>query len=212
MIKPTDDSLVLVVDDDPDVRRAIQDVLSSVTLQSMAYGSATELLRSKLPDRATCLVLDVRLPGLSGFDLQSELANARIDIPIIFISGYGDIKMSVKAMKTGAVEFLSKPFREQDLLDAVRTALDHDRKRREHQDTVHDLRRRLDELSEREKKVMILLVAGLMNKQVAAQIGIAEVTAKTHRHNIKNKLGAKSLADLVRIASILGLPHAKYGD
>jgi FixJ family two-component response regulator len=206
------DALVLVVDDDPLVRELIADVLASISLQSKAYASASDFFGSKVPDQATCLILDVRLPGLSGFDLQAELAQKRINIPIIFLSGYADIRMSVKAMKAGAVEFLTKPFREQDLLDAVRAALDRDRERREYEDKINDLRRRYNALSKREQEVMNLVAAGLMNKQVAAEIGIAEVTAKVHRHKLMKKLGARSLPDLVRMAGILGLPHAKRGE
>jgi FixJ family two-component response regulator len=151
--------------------------------------------------------LDVRLPGLSGLDFQAELAKVNVNIPIIFITGYGDIPMSVKAMKAGAIEFLTKPIREQDLLDAVQAALDRDRTRRKSEEKILDLRTRYDALSRREQEVMSLVTAGLMNKQVAAEIGIVEVTVKVHRHNIMKKLGAKTLADLVRMADALGLPH-----
>ena len=201
-----DDPVVLVVDDDPDVREGLRALFESVNLQSRAFGSAPEFFRSKLPERVSCLILDVRLPGLSGLDFQNQLANIHIDIPIIFITGYGDIPMSVKAMKAGAIEFLTKPFREQDLLDAVRAALERDRKRRQHEKLAHDLRIRFASLSAREKEVMALVTTGLMNKQVAADIGLSEVTVKVHRHNIMKKLGAKSLADLVRMADTLGLP------
>jgi FixJ family two-component response regulator len=203
------DPLVLVVDDDPLVRELIADVLASIGLQSKAYGSASEFFGSKVPDQATCLILDVRMPGLSGFDLQAELAQKRIKIPIIFLSGYADIRMSVKAMKAGAVEFLTKPFREQDLLDAVRAALDRDRQRREYEDKINDLRRRYNALSEREQEVMSFVAAGLMHKRIAEEIGIAEATVKVHRHKLMKKLGAKNLADLVRIASVLGPRHAQ---
>jgi FixJ family two-component response regulator len=203
------DPLVLVVDDDPLVRELIADVLASISLQSKAYASASEFFGSKVPDQATCLILDVRLPGLSGFDLQAELVQKRINIPIIFLSGYADIRMSVKAIKAGAVEFLTKPFREQDLLDAVRAALDRDRERREYEDKINDLHRRYNALSKREQEVMNLIVAGLMNKQIAKEVGLAEVTTKVHRHKLMKKLGARSLPDLVRMAGILGLPHAK---
>ncbi len=204
-----DDSIVIVIDDDPDVREGIEALLQSVSLQSKAYPSATEFFRSKLSDQTSCLILDVRLPGLSGLELQAKLAKVRINIPIVFITGHGDIGMSVKAMKAGAVEFLTKPVREQDLLDAVRTALNHDRKRREWEDKTDDLRSRYNTLSRREQEVMTLVATGLMNKQVAAEIGLVEVTVKVHRHNIMKKLGAKSFAELVRMADILEPPHAK---
>jgi FixJ family two-component response regulator len=201
------DPMVLMIDDDPHLREGLRAVFESVNLQSNAFGSAEEFFQSKLPERVSCLVLDVRLPGLNGLDLQTELARVRIDIPIIFITGYGDIPMSVKAMKGGAVEFLTKPFREQDLLDAVRIALDRDRKRREHDKRTHDLRIRFGRLSPREREVMILVAAGLMNRQVATEIGVTEVTVKAHKAKIMKKLDANSLADLVRMADTLGLPH-----
>jgi FixJ family two-component response regulator len=200
-----DEPIVLVIDDDPDVRDGLKALLHSVNLESKVYRSAPEFLRSKLPDQVSCLILDVRLPGLSGLDFQAELAKVNINIPIIFITGYGDIPMSVKAMKAGAVEFLTKPVREQDLLDAVRAALNQDRERRRSDERMRDLRTRFEALSQREQEVMGLVAAGLMNKQVAAEIGIVEVTVKVHRHNIMKKLGAKSLADLVRMADALGL-------
>jgi FixJ family two-component response regulator len=203
--QPDDNPIVLVIDDDPDVRDGLKALLHSVNLESKVYRSAPEFFRSKLPDQVSCLILDVRLPGLSGLDFQAELAKVNINIPIIFITGYGDIPMSVKAMKAGAVEFLTKPVREQDLLDAVRSALDQDRERRKSEEQMYDLRTRFDALSPREQEVMGLVAAGLMNKQVAAEIGIVEVTVKVHRHNIMKKLGARSLADLVRMADALGL-------
>jgi FixJ family two-component response regulator len=202
-----DNPIVLVIDDDPDVREGLRALLQSVNLESRAYTSAPEFFRSKLPDQVSCLILDVRLPGLGGLDFQAELAKVNVNIPIIFITGYGDIPMSVKAMKAGAVEFLTKPVREQDLLDAVREALERDRKRRKSDEEIHDLRNRYNALSPREQEVMSLVAAGLMNKQVAAEIGIVEVTVKVHRHNIMKKLGAKSLADLVRMADALGIPR-----
>jgi FixJ family two-component response regulator len=203
------DPMVLVIDDDPDVREGLRDVFESVYLQSKAFGSAEEFFGSKLPERVSCLVLDVRLPGLNGLDLQTELAKVQIDIPIIFVTGHGDIPMSVKAMKAGAVEFLTKPFREQDLLDAVRIALDRDRKRREHDKRTHDLRIRFGRLSPREREVMTLLAAGLMNRQVATGMGVSEVTVKAHKAKIMKKLDANSLADLLRIANILDPPHIR---
>ena len=166
-----------------------------------------EFFRYKLPDKVSCLIVDVRLPGLSGLDFQIDLAKVQIDIPIIFITGYGDISMSVQAMRAGAVEFLTKPLREQDLLDAVRGALDRDRKRRAQDNRMHNLHMRFDGLSSRERQVMTLVTAGCMNKQTAAEIGISEITVKVHRHNMMKKLNAKSVPDLVRMAGILGLPQ-----
>jgi FixJ family two-component response regulator len=206
----SNNSVVLVVDDDPDVREGIKALLDSVSLQSKAYASASEFFDGKLLDQPSCVILDVRLPGLSGFGFQAELAKRHINIPIIFVTGYGDIRMSVKAIKAGAVEFLTKPVRGEDLLDAVHAALDRDRKRREYEDKVHNLRRRYDALSQREQEVMIFVVAGLMNRQVATEVGLAEVTVKVHRHKLMKKLGARSVADLVRIAGLLGLPHGDY--
>jgi FixJ family two-component response regulator len=202
-----DDPIVLVIDDDPDVREGLKALLQSVYLRSEAFGCVSEFFRYKLPDRASCLIVDVQLPGLSGLDFQFELAKVQIGIPIIFITGYSDISMSVRAMKAGAVEFLTKPLREQDLLDAVRAALDRDRKRREQDDRIHNLHVRFDRLSSRERQVMTLVAAGWMNKQAAAEIGISEITVKVHRHNMMKKLNAKSIPDLVRMAGILGLPH-----
>src|SRR5262249_43465983 len=202
-----DNPVVLVIDDDHDVREGLKALLQSVNLDSRTYRSAPEFFRSKPPDQISCLILDVRLPGLSGLDFQAELAKANINIPIIFVTGYGDVPMSVKAMKAGAVEFLTKPVREQDLLDAVRAALDRDRRRRKSEAQIQDLRSRFDALSEREREVMGLVAAGLMNKQAAGEIGISEVTVKVHRHNVMRKLGAKSLADLVRMADALGVSH-----
>jgi len=200
---------VFVVDDDPDVRDGLDTLFQSVGLRCMAFSSPSELLLSKLPDEVSCLILDIRMPELSGLDFQVELARARIDTPIIFITGHGDIPMTVKAMKAGAVEFLTKPIREQDLLDAVRAALHRDRLRREQEREAHDLRARFEALSNREQEVMGLVCAGMMNKQSAAQIGVSEVTVKVHRHNVMKKLGAKSLADLVRMAASLGIPSKK---
>jgi RNA polymerase sigma factor (sigma-70 family) len=198
------DPIVFVIDDDPDVREGLRALLESVHLRSRLFGSAQEFLRSEIPEEVSCLILDVRLPGLSGIDFQTDV---QIDIPIIFITGHGDIPMSVKAMKAGAVEFLTKPIRDQELLDAVRIALDRDRERRHRNETSHGLRSRFDSLSARQQEVMTHVTAGMMNKQVAAELGISEVTVKVHRHNIMKKLYAKGLADLVRIADALGLPR-----
>src|SRR5215813_2863176 len=206
-VQSDDNPIVVVIDDDPDVREGLKALFQSVNLESRAFKSAPEFFRSKLPDQVSCLILDVRLPGLSGLDFQAELAKVNVNIPIIFITGYGDIPMSVKAMKAGAVEFLTKPVREQGLLDSVRAALDRDRRRRKSEEQIQDLRSRFDALSEREREVMGLVAAGLMNKQAAGEIGISEVTVKVHRHNVMRKLGAKSLADLVRMADALGVSH-----
>ena len=198
-----EEPMVFVVDDDSSFREALGRLFRSVGLRAAVFGSAAELLQSKLPDVASCLVLDVRLPGLSGLDFQAELAKQNINIPIIFITGFGDIPMSVKAMKAGAVEFLTKPLRDQDLLDAVRVALDRDHKRREDERAALDLRARYESLSAREREVMNLVTAGLMNKQVAAETGLAEITVKIHRSHIMKKMAAKSFADLVRMAEML---------
>jgi FixJ family two-component response regulator len=172
------------------------------------FDSASAFLQSKRPDVISCLVLDVRLPGLSGLDFQSELIRADIQIPIIFMTGHGDIPMSVRAMKAGAVEFLTKPFRDQDMLDAVQFALQRDRARRENEQSKSDLRARLTTLTERERQVMTLVTSGLMNKQIAAQIGITEITVKVHRGSVMRKMGARSLAELVRMADHLGVRQA----
>lgn len=198
-----EDSIVYIVDDDFDVREGLKSLFQSVGLRSQSFGSTADFLRAKLLDETRCLVLDVRLPGLSGLDFQAELTRTQTDIPIVFITGHGDIPMSVKAMKGGAVEFLSKPLREQDLLDAVRVALERDQARRETDMRIRDLRERYNALSNREQQVMKLVCAGMMNKQAAAEIGISEITVKVHRHNVMQKLGAKSLPDLVRMADIL---------
>jgi FixJ family two-component response regulator len=197
--------VVCVVDDDASIREALDRLFRSIGLQSKTFGSATEFLQNKLPEAPSCLVLDVRLPGLSGLDFQTELAAAGIHIPIIFMTGHGDIPMSVKAMKAGAVEFLPKPFRDQDMLDAVQQALQHDRERRERDSGLAKLRTSFDALTPREQEVMGLVTAGLMNKQVAGKIGVSEITAKVHRGNIMRKMGAKSLAELVRMADALGI-------
>jgi FixJ family two-component response regulator len=199
--------IVFVVEDDESMRRALSNLFQSVGLEVKLFGSASEMLKSKLPDVASCLVLDVRLPGLSGLDFQTELANANIHTPIIFMTGHGDIPMSVRAMKGGAVDFLTKPFRDQDMLDAVMTAIERDRKRRQDDKIVANLRALLETLTAREREVLALVSSGLMNKQVAAELDLAEITVKIHRGHIMKKMGAKSLADLVRMAERLGIRH-----
>jgi FixJ family two-component response regulator len=203
------DRLVFVVDDDPSLRESLKDLLHSVGLRVEAFASAQEFLRAKRPDVPSCLVLDVRLKGLSGLDLQKRLAEGDIDIPIIFITGHGDIPMAVQAMKAGAVEFLRKPFRDQDLLDAIEQALERDRKAREQRAEIADLRSRFDSLTPREREVMALVAAGLLNKQVAGELGTSEASVKVHRQHVMEKIGAGSLAELVRMADKLGIPTLK---
>jgi FixJ family two-component response regulator len=198
-------SVVVVIDDDESVRDALSNLFRSVGLQVKAYASAAEFLQSKLPDVPSCMVLDVRLPGLSGLDFQAELAKANVQIPIVFMTGHGDIPMTVRAMKAGAVEFLQKPFRDQDMLDAVQTGLEQNRARRKQTSDTSKLRASFDSLTAREREIMSLVTSGLMNKQIAGEVGISEVTVKLHRGNVMRKMGAKSLADLVRMADALGL-------
>lgn len=195
--------IIYVVDDDRDVRKGLKDLFESVGLRSQTFESTADFLRAERPDEVSCLILDVRLPGPSGLDFQAELAAAKIAMPIIFITGHGDIPMSVKAMKAGAIEFLTKPLREQDLLDAVRIALNRDSGRRIENEKLRDLRARHETLSPREREIMALVCSGLMNKQVAMKVGLSEVTVKVHRHNIMKKLGAQSLPELVRMADCL---------
>jgi FixJ family two-component response regulator len=202
---PEPQPVVFVVDDDPSVRGALVRLFHSVDLQTEAFGSAAEFLQSKLPDVPSCLVLDVRLPGQSGLDFQAELAKVNILIPIIFMSGHGDIPMTVRAMKGGAVDFLAKPFRDQDMLDAVATAIDRDRERRASEKQAAGLKAIFESLTPREREVMVLVSGGLMNKQVAAEMGLAEITVKIHRGHVMKKMGARSLADLVRMADVLGV-------
>jgi FixJ family two-component response regulator len=201
--------IVYVIDDDASMRRALTNLFQSVGLRVEVFGSAPEMLQTKLPDVASCLVLDIRLPGLSGLDFQAELAKANIHIPIIFMTGHGDIPMTVRAMKGGAVDFLTKPFRDQDMLDAVVMAIERDRKRREVEKVVADLQALFETLTSREREVLALVAAGLMNKQIAAELGLAEITVKIHRGHIMKKMGARSLADLVRKAETLGIHRKK---
>jgi FixJ family two-component response regulator len=201
--------IVFVIDDDASMRRALTNLFQSVGLKVEVYGSASEMLLGKLPDVASCLVLDIRLPGLSGLDFQTELARANIHIPIIFMTGHGDIPMTVRAMKGGAVDFLAKPFRDQDMLDAVVTAIERDRKRREADKIVASLQSLLDTLTPREREILALVSSGLLNKQIAAELGLAEITVKIHRGHIMKKMAAKSLADLVRKAETLGIRRSK---
>ena len=201
--------IVFVIDDDASMRRALANLFQSVGLRVEVFGSAPEMLQSKLPDVASCLVLDIRLPGLSGLDFQAELAKANIHIPIIFMTGHGDIPMTVRAMKGGAVDFLTKPFRDQDMLDAVVMAIERDRKRREVEKVVVNLQTLFETLTSREREVLALVATGLMNKQIAAELGLAEITVKIHRGHIMKKMGARSLADLVRKAETLGINRIK---
>ena len=197
--------IVFVIDDDPSVRRAIKRLVESVGLRVEALGSAKEFLAADMPDVPSCLILDVRLPGISGLELQRELITAGVQIPVIFITSYGDIPMSVRAMKAGAIEFLPKPFRDQDLLDSVQLALERDKTRRRQDAEVKTLRSRLESLTPREREILPLVVSGLLNKQIASVIGTSEATVKVHRSQLTRKMGAHSVADLVRIAEKIGI-------
>jgi FixJ family two-component response regulator len=197
--------VVYVIDDDASMRESLRSLFGSVGLRVEAFGSAPEFLGKKLPDAAICMVVDIRLPGLSGLDFQAELTKANIDVPIIFITGHGDIAMTVKAMKAGAVEFLTKPFRDQDLLDAVKLGLEKNETSRKSQRTSAIVRSLFESLTPREQEVMKLVAAGLMNKQVAAEMGVSEITVKVHRGNVMRKMKANSLADLVRVADMLDI-------
>jgi FixJ family two-component response regulator len=202
-------SIVYVVDDDASVRRGLSNLVRSVGLRVEVFASASEFLAVKRPDAPACLILDVRLPGLSGLDFQTELTKARNQIPIIFITGHGDIPMTVKAMKAGAIEFLTKPFRDQDLLDAVRVALERARATHESEQSAAQLRARFEALTPREQEVMAWVTGGLLNKQVAAEIGVTEITVKVHRGKLTRKMGARSLAELVKMADMLGIRRTK---
>jgi FixJ family two-component response regulator len=200
--------IVFVIDDDASMRRALTNLFRSVGLAVEVFGSTSEM-QSKLPDVASCLVLDIRLPGLSGLDFQTELAKASIHIPIIFMTGHGDIPMTVRAMKGGAVDFLTKPFRDQDMLDAVVMAIERDRNRREVEKVVANLQALFETLTSREREILALVAAGLMNKQIAAELGLAEITVKIHRGHTMKKMGARSSADLIRMAQTLGIHRTK---
>ena len=201
----TGDPIVFVVDDDPSMREALADLIASVGLSVEAFKSAPEFLERRRPDAPACLVLDVRLPGLSGLDLQRELLRTEAPIPIIFITGHGDIPMSVRAMKEGAVEFLPKPFRDQDLLDAIQHAIEIDRVARQERTVVAEVRRRYESLTKREREVMKLIVLGLLNKQIAARLGSSEVTVKMHRGQVMRKMKAESVIQLARMAEKIGI-------
>ncbi len=197
---------VIIVDDDASIRESLSSLFRSVGLRVELFASTAEMLQAKLPDAPRCLVLDIRLPGLSGLDFQDQLGKSDNTMPIIFMTGYGDIPMSVRAMKAGAADFLTKPFRDQDILDAVSASIEKDRQRREADRAVSSVETLYQTLTAREKEVMALVASGLMNKQVAAEIGLSEITVKIHRGNVMRKMAARSLADLVRMAGTLGLP------
>jgi FixJ family two-component response regulator len=205
MTKEPAKSIVFIVDDDASMRQALARLFRSVNLESEAFGSTADMLRHEFPDVPSCLVLDVRLPGLSGLDFQAELTKAGIKIPIIFMTGHGDVPMSVKAMKAGAVDFLTKPFRDQDMLDAVGLAIENDRRRRSGESAITDVRARFETLTAREREIMGLVTTGLMNKQVASEVGLSLITVKIHRGHIMKKMHARSLAELVRMADALGI-------
>jgi FixJ family two-component response regulator len=201
--------VVFVIDDDVSLRESLSSLFRSIGLQVMPFESPAAFLKATLPDAPSCLVLDVRLPGVSGLDFQTELAKLEIRIPIIFMTGHGDIPMTVRAMKAGAVEFLTKPFRDQDMLDAVQTGLEQDRIRRTNRSAAVNLEDKFNSLTPREQEIMGFVTAGLMNKQIAGKIGVSEITVKVHRGNVMRKMGAKSLAELVRMADALGIRHSR---
>jgi FixJ family two-component response regulator len=202
-------SIVFVIDDDDSVRRALQRLIRSVGLRVELFGSAHEFLERDRPNIPSCMILDIRLPGMSGLDFQRRLAEAKIHIPIIFITGHGDIAMTVRAMKAGAVEFLTKPFNDQDLLDAIQHALEQDRVRRQQEAEIATLRERFESLTPREQEILPRVVSGLLNKQIAGEIGTTEATVKVHRSQLMRKMGSKSVADLVRMAERIGIPVRK---
>ena len=208
----TDHATVFVIDDDGRMRAAMQRLLKSVGLRSEVFATPQEFLRRKLPDGPTCLVLDVRLPGMSGLDVQRKLAEAGVQIPIIFITGHGDIPMTVKAMKSGAVEFLTKPFRDQDLLDAIQQALERDGRTRQQQHEIEELKERYEMLTTREREVMGLLVSGMLTKQIASRLGTSEITAQVHRGQVMRKMHANSPVELGRMAEKLRLPVIENSD
>ena len=201
--------VVFVVDDDASMRRAVSNLIRSVGFRAEAFATAQEFLAVNPPDAPSCLILDVRLPQISGLDIQAELIKTQKQLPIIFITGYGDIPMSVKAMKAGAVEFLTKPFRDQDLLDAVSVALERSRLNRTNEKAATELRAKFQKLTPREQEVMALVTGGFLNKQIAAELGVSEITVKVHRGNVMKKFGVKSLADLVKMADTLGIRRTK---
>ena len=209
MNRPDTEPTVFVIDDDAELRQALSRLFLSVGLKAKAFASTTEFLQFKTPDCPCCLVLDVRLPGMSGLDFQTELRKASVNIPIVFMTGHGDIPMSVRAMKAGAVEFLPKPFRDQDMLDAVQTGLERDRDRRKNAGDTAKLRAGFDSLTAREQEIMGLVTAGMMNKQIAGRLGVSEITVKVHRGKVMRKMAAKSLAELVRMADALGVRRAE---
>jgi FixJ family two-component response regulator len=202
-------STVVVIDDDPEVREALEDLLHSVGLQVETFASVQGFLDRSGKERPGCLVLDVRLPGRSGLDFHDDLAKANVHLPVVFISGHADVPMSVRAMKAGAIEFLTKPFRDQDLLDAIQQALERDRTARQHSRENAELRKRFDALTTREREVMSLVAGGWLNKQIGFELEISEITVKIHRGRVMNKMGAQSLAELVRMTEKLELPKAK---
>ena len=205
----TAEHVVFIIDDDVAMRETLSSLFRSVGLRVELFGSAREFTQIKMPDTASCLVLDIRLPGISGLDFQAELAKADIRIPIIFMTGHGDIPMSVQAMKAGAIDFLTKPFRDQEMLDAVVRALERDQKRVDSQKVVADLRVRFDSLTSREREVITFVIDGLMNKQIAAELGVSEITVKVHRVNMMRKMRARSVIDLLGMADLLGIRRPK---